>query len=99
MSGTRSASVWVFPLGNARATGFGRYPSRCATVTTCSRVVAEIRSGEEKARDTVDAATPASRATSWIVMRRATGTPPSDLAHSGNFGNDVQPIAKATPHA
>src|SRR4051812_35258356 len=70
MSGTRTASIPVRPVGSALASRFGRYPIRRATAWTCSRVRSLTRSGSDRARETVDTATCASRATSCRVTAR-----------------------------
>jgi hypothetical protein len=64
MSETTMATVRCLPENSARACGFGRYPSSAATERMRSRVAELTRFGLEKARETVDVATPAALATS-----------------------------------
>ncbi len=54
----------VLDVDRARAIGFARYPSSSATARTRAAVSAFTRPGRAKVRDTVDGATPATRATS-----------------------------------
>jgi len=63
-SDTTRAIIDVLLPGTARTNGFLRYPSRSAAARMRSAVSAFTRPGREKARDTVEGATPHSRATS-----------------------------------
>ena len=63
-SDTSSATVALRPAGTARAGGSVRYPNRAAAARIRSPVAWLTRPGRENARDTVDGATPHSRAMS-----------------------------------
>ena len=63
-SDTISAIICVRAVDSARASGLVRYPSWSAAVLIRSAVAALTRPGRENARETVEGATPAERATS-----------------------------------
>jgi len=63
-------------LRSARPAAWGTYPRRAAASRTAALVASETRGLPESAMEAVAGETPASRATSFSVLRRP-GSPPT----------------------
>src|SRR5438046_2388348 len=69
MNGAVTATTPIRPCGRPRALGFGRKRSRSTTSSTACRVAGATSGRLFSTRETVATETPASRATSRIVVR------------------------------